>query len=155
MRRFWQIHDVNLLKNSIIHTSSKDAIEVQIRLHTRPSAVIRRLINMQFWFNACCTDLRFFAWPTTGRAKVSFSRKKSKFVLFSHEILLCKSFQMTYYLFISDVPNRSCVILKYSSLGNYIWRKMQSKFGKYMYASLATHTYSMLKLLECRLIIFC
>jgi len=32
------------------------------------------------------------------------------------------------------------VILKYSSVENYIWRKTQSKFGKY--ASLATHSYS-------------
>src|SRR6218665_1663455 len=52
----------------------------------------------------------------------------------------CKTFQMTYYLFIYDVPNRSYVTLKYSSVGNYFWRKTQSKFGKY--ASLATHTYS-------------
>jgi len=27
------------------------------------------------------------------------------------------------YLFIFDVPNRSCVILKYSSVENYFWRK--------------------------------
>src|SRR6218665_3671228 len=47
---------------------------------------------------------------------------------------------MIYYLFIYDVPNRSCVTLKYSSVGNYFWRKTQSKFGKY--ASLAMHTYS-------------
>jgi len=47
---------------------------------------------------------------------------------------------MTYYLFIYDVPNRSYVTLKYSSVGNYFWRKTQSKFDKY--ASLATHTYS-------------
>jgi len=47
---------------------------------------------------------------------------------------------MTYYLFINNVPNRNCVIIKYSSVENYIWRKMQLKFGKY--ASLATHTYS-------------
>ena len=46
---------------------------------------------------------------------------------------------MTYYLFIYDVHNMSCVILKYSSVENYIWRKTQSKFGKY--ASLATLTY--------------
>src|SRR6218665_2759378 len=39
-----------------------------------------------------------------------------------------------------DIPNRSCVTLKYSSVGNYFWRKTQSNFGKY--ASLATHTYS-------------
>src|SRR6218665_3555441 len=68
------------------------------------------------------------------------SRQKSKLVLFSHEILCCKTFQMTYYLFIYDVPNRSCVTLKYSSVGNYFWRKTQSKFDKY--ASLATHNYS-------------
>src|SRR6218665_1262327 len=30
--------------------------------------------------------------------KVGFCRQKSKFVLFSHEILCCKTFQMTYYL---------------------------------------------------------
>ena len=62
--------------------------------------------------------------------QVGFSRQKSKFVLFSHEILWSKTFQMTYYLFIYDVPNRSYVILKYSSVENYFWRKMQSKFGK-------------------------
>ena len=45
---------------------------------------------------------------------------------------------MTYYLFIYDFPNRNCVILKYSSVENYFWRKTQSKFGKY--ASLAMHT---------------
>src|SRR6218665_868146 len=72
-------------------------------------------------------------------AKVDFCCQKSKFVLFSHEILCCKTFQMTYYLFIYDVPNRSYVILKYSNVENYIWRTTQSKFGKY--ASLATHTY--------------
>src|SRR6218665_222165 len=32
------------------------------------------------------------------------------------------------------------VILKYSSVGNYFWRKTQSKFGKYV--SLATHACS-------------
>src|SRR6218665_854852 len=47
---------------------------------------------------------------------------------------------VTYYLFIYDVPNMSFVTLKYSSVGNYFWRKMQSKFGKC--ASLAMHTYS-------------
>ena|SRR6218665_1181477 len=73
-------------------------------------------------------------------AKVGFCRQKSNFVLFSHEILCCKTFQMTYYLFIYDVPNRSCVILKYSGVENYFWRKTQSKIGKY--ASLAMHTYS-------------
>src|SRR6218665_1489350 len=73
-------------------------------------------------------------------SKVGFCRQKSKLVLFSHEILCCKTFQMTYYLFIYDVPNRSCVILKYTSVENYFWRKTQSKLGKY--ASLAMHTYS-------------
>src|SRR6218665_2597701 len=73
-------------------------------------------------------------------SKVGFCRQKSKFVLFSLEILRCKTFQMTYYLFIYDVPNRSCVILKYSSVENYFWRKTQSKFGKY--ASLTMHTCS-------------
>src|SRR6218665_1971489 len=73
-------------------------------------------------------------------AKIGFCRQKSKFLLFSHEILCCKTFQMTYYLFIYDVPNRSRVILKYSSVENYIWRKMQSIFGKY--ASIATLTYN-------------
>src|SRR6218665_3316140 len=73
-------------------------------------------------------------------SKVGFCRQKSKLVLFSHEILCCKTFQMTYYLFIYDVPNRSCVTLKYSRVGNYFWRKTQSKFGKC--ASLETHTYS-------------
>src|SRR6218665_18879 len=73
-------------------------------------------------------------------SKVGFCRQKSKLVLFSHEILCCKTFQITYYLFIYDFPNRSCVTLKYSSVGNYFWRKTQSKFGKC--ASLATHTYS-------------
>src|SRR6218665_66616 len=73
-------------------------------------------------------------------SKVGFCRHKSKLVLFSHEILCCKTFQMTYYLFIYDVPNRNCVTLKYSSVGNYFCRKTQSKFGKY--ASLAMHTYS-------------
>ena len=77
-------------------------------------------------------------WPTM--SKVGFCRQKSKLVLFFHEILCCKTFQMTYYLFIYDVPNSSCVTLKYSSVGNYFWRKTQSKFGKY--ASLATHAYS-------------
>ena len=77
-------------------------------------------------------------WPTM--SKVGFCCQKSKLVLFFHEILCCKTFQMTYYLFMHDVPNRSCVTLKYSSVGNYFWRKTQSKFGKY--ASLATHTYS-------------
>jgi len=38
---------------------------------------------------------------------------------------------MTYHLYIYDVPNMSCVILKYSSVENNIWRKTQSKFGKY------------------------
>jgi len=73
-------------------------------------------------------------------SKVGFCRQKSKLVLFSHEILCCKTFQMTYYLFISDIPNWSCVTLKYSSVGNYFWRKTQLKFGKY--ASLATPTCS-------------
>src|SRR6218665_623134 len=73
-------------------------------------------------------------------SKLGYCRQKSKLVLFSHEILCYKTFQMTYYLIIYDVPNRSCVTLKYSSVGNYFWRKMQSKFGKC--ASLATHTYS-------------
>src|SRR6218665_741759 len=73
-------------------------------------------------------------------SKVGFCRQKSKLVLFSHEILCCKTFQMTYYFFIYDVPNRSGVILKYSSVENDFWRKTQSKFGKY--ASLAEHTYS-------------
>src|SRR6218665_2240970 len=77
-------------------------------------------------------------------SKVGFCRQKSKLVLFSHKMLCCKTFKMTYYLFIYDVPNR---ILKYSSVGNYFWRKAQSKFGKY--ASLAMHT--LVKLLECRL----
>ena len=36
-------------------------------------------------------------WPTT--SKVDFCRQKWKFVLFSHEILWSKAFQMTYYLF--------------------------------------------------------
>jgi len=70
-------------------------------------------------------------------AKVGFCRQKSKFVLFSLEILCCKTFKMSYYLFIYNVPNGSCVILKYSSVENYLWRKTQSKFGKY--ASLAMH----------------
>jgi len=39
------------------------------------------------------------------------------------------------------------VISKYNSVKNYIWRKTQSKFGKYV--SIAT-----LKLLECSLISF-
>src|SRR6218665_4156143 len=73
-------------------------------------------------------------------SKVDFCRQKSKFVLFSHEIVCCKTFQMTYYLFIYDIPNRSCVILKYSSVKNYIWRITQSKFGNCV--SLAMHTYS-------------
>src|SRR6218665_3797671 len=34
--------------------------------------------------------------------KVGFCRQKSKFVLFSHEILCCKTFQMTYYLLETD-----------------------------------------------------
>src|SRR6218665_1809462 len=71
-----------------------------------------------------------------------FCRQKSKFVLFSHEILCCKTFQMTYYLFIYDVPNRSCVTLKYSSFGNYFWRKRNKSLASRAYASLATHTYS-------------
>jgi len=58
-------------------------------------------------------------------AKVGFCRQKSKFVLLSHEILRCKTFQMTYYLYMYDVPSRSCVMLKYSSVENYIWRKTQ------------------------------
>ena len=65
-------------------------------------------------------------WPTMSKvgfvAKSRFCRQKSKLVLFSHEILCCEAFQMTYYLFIYDVPNRSCVTLKYSSVGNYFWR---------------------------------
>ena len=44
---------------------------------------------------------------------------------------------MTYYLFIYDIPNRSCVTLKYTSVKNYFWRKTQPRFDKY-----ATHTYS-------------
>src|SRR6218665_3921577 len=71
-------------------------------------------------------------------AKIGFCRQKSKFVLFFHDILCCKTFQMTYYLFIYDVPNRSCVILKYSSVENYIWRKTQSKFGKYAFLAMLT-----------------
>src|SRR6218665_136502 len=73
-------------------------------------------------------------------SKIPFCHQKSKLVLFSHGILCCKTFQMTYYIFIYDVPNRSYVTLKYSSVGNYFWRKTQLKFGKY--ASLTTHTYS-------------
>src|SRR6218665_1852054 len=61
-------------------------------------------------------------------------------LVFANEKACCKTYQMTYYLFIYDVPKRSCVILKYSSVENCIWRKTQSKFGKY--ASLATLTYS-------------
>src|SRR6218665_533083 len=83
-------------------------------------------------------------------AKVGFCRQKSKFVLFFHEILCCKTFQMTYYLSIYDVPNRSCVVFKYSGVENYFWRKTQSKFGKY--ASLATHIYS--KTIRIQLIFF-
>src|SRR6218665_1744276 len=84
----------------------------------------------------------------THHVKSRLLSPKSKFVLFSHEILCCKTFQMTYYSFIYDIPNRSCVILKYSSVENYFWRKMQSKFGKY--ASLAEHCL-IVKLSECRL----
>jgi len=73
-------------------------------------------------------------------AKIGFCRQKSKFLLFSHEILRYKKFQMTYYLFIYDIPNRCCVIFKYSIVENYILRKTQSKFGKY--APLATLNYS-------------
>jgi len=67
----------------------------------------------------------------THHGKSRLCRQKSKYVLFSQEIRHCKIFQMTYYLFIYGVPNRSCVILKYCSVENYIWRKTQSKFGKY------------------------
>src|SRR6218665_2138309 len=74
----------------------------------------------------------------THHDKSRLCHQKSKFVLFSHEILCCKTFQMTYYLFIYDVPNRSCVILKYSRVENY--GENVTKFGKH--ASLATHTYS-------------
>src|SRR6218665_3890698 len=34
--------------------------------------------------------------------KVGFCRQKSKFVLFSHEILCCKTFQTIYYLLETD-----------------------------------------------------
>jgi len=42
------------------------------------------------------------------------------------------------YLFMTFLTG--VVILKYSSVENYFWRKTQLKFGKH--ASLATHTYS-------------
>ena len=61
-------------------------------------------------------------------AKLGFSRQKSKFTLFSNEVLLFQTFQMTSYLFVYDVSNRSCERLEFSTEGNYIWRKTQSKF---------------------------
>src|SRR6218665_4229654 len=74
-------------------------------------------------------------------SKVGFCRQKSKLVLFSHEILCCKTFQVTYYLFIYDIPNRSCVTLKYSS--------GETTSGEKRNQSLASIL--IVKLLECRL----
>src|SRR6218665_841919 len=65
----------------------------------------------------------YFELDISHNSKRRLCRQKSKFVLFPHEIIRCKTFQMTYYLFIYDVPNRSCVILKCSSVQNYIGRK--------------------------------